>query len=84
MKFRPQRGSLADAMAEVVEIAPNTESLANAMNKIYDMSATPAHAFKPEQIVVEPYGFDERIHWDTHIVTAQGRVYGFTDGPLKN
>ena len=32
--------------------------------------------------VVEPYGFDDRIGWDTHIVLVKGQAWGFTDGPL--
>jgi hypothetical protein len=36
-----------------------------------------------EQTVhVEPYGFDRRIGWDTHLVTIDGYgVWGMTDGP---
>jgi len=39
---------------------------------------------------IAPYGFDDRIGWDTHIVTAlhageEGTfVVGFTDGPLED
>lgn len=34
------------------------------------------------ELRVERYGYDERIGWDTHIVTFGGKVVGYTDGPL--
>lgn len=34
-------------------------------------------------ITIEPYGFDARIGWDTHLVSVPGYgVLGFTNGPL--
>ncbi|AHC30525.1 hypothetical protein CC53_gp108 [Rhizobium phage vB_RleS_L338C] len=34
--------------------------------------------------LVKPYGWDERIGWETHIVLVSGYgVFGFTDGPLE-
>lgn len=35
-------------------------------------------------VTIEPHGaFDDRIGWDTHIVTIKDHgVVGFTDGPL--
>lgn len=38
--------------------------------------------YEDGQIVVKPYGFDDRIDWDAHIVTVNGVVVGFTNGPL--
>ncbi len=36
-----------------------------------------------DDFVVEPYGFDERINWQTHIVTLTGYgVLGYTDSPV--
>lgn len=68
--FRPQRGSLDAAMAEVRKVATRAEL------------ATLLHA--PEDwISVEPYGgVDKRIGWDTYIVTVRGQGVGFTNGPL--
>ena len=41
--------------------------------------------FKKKQIHVKPYGYDDRINWDTHIVTIdEYGVFGFTDGPIKS
>lgn len=36
-----------------------------------------------DDIVVEPYGYDSRINWNTHIISVKGRgVYGFSNGPI--
>ena len=39
--------------------------------------------FEPGLLQVEPYGFDDRIGWDTHIVTIDGNAVGFTNGPVS-
>jgi hypothetical protein len=31
---------------------------------------------------VEPYYYDDRIGWDTHLVVTDGKARGFTDGPI--
>jgi hypothetical protein len=81
MKFRPQRGSLADAMAEVVILPPTKDALAEHYNKTVSFGPS----LKPEQIEVLPYGFDSRINWRTFSVTAPGfGVIGFTDGPVDD
>lgn len=73
MKFRPQRGSLDAAMEEVVELD--------------GMDALKAHlhsiGWHDGAVRVEPYTYDERIGWDTHIVTIDGNAVGFTDGPVE-
>ncbi len=74
--FRPQRGSLASAMAEVREFDGTWAGL----------QALIAHPLAS----VETYGkgIDERIGWDTHVVLSHWPEYpspiveGFTDGPV--
>jgi hypothetical protein len=34
------------------------------------------------EIEVKPYTYDERIGWDTYIVTVDGAAVGFTDGAI--
>lgn len=84
MKYRPHRGMLADAMAEVAELAPDRDVLVAHMraevSNWYPQDEMPTR----ENVEVKPYGFDQRIGWDTHIVTVKGNAWGFTDGPLKN
>ena len=81
--FRPHRGSLEEAMAEVVDL-PDHAALVAHLNKLYESS------YKPEDVRVEPYnwggqpgpGYDSRIGWHTYIVTTDGSPAGFTNGPL--
>lgn len=38
---------------------------------------------KSEQVQVEPYTYDDRIGWDTHLITIDGYgVWGMANGPL--
>ena len=79
MKLRQHRGGLAASMMTVVEIQPTIEAIADEINKAFGAFIT----VQADQIHVRPYGYDERIGWDVHIVTIDGHgVYGFTDGPL--
>ncbi len=76
--YRPHRGTLDTAMAEVVEISGREELVAHLrkvwMNEVNESGLN---------VTVENYGgIDERIGWDTHIVLVDGKPYGFTDGPL--
>lgn len=77
MKFRPHRELLDDAMKEVVEFN-NKEELSSILNDKYNSVDT-------SNFKVESYGgYDERIGWDTHIVTLEGYgVLGFTDSPVE-
>lgn len=68
---RRHRGFLSEAMKTVKEIEPTIAAVREFFNE-------PDGAIK-----VEPYGFDSRIGWNTHIVTVNGNAVGFTDGPVK-
>jgi hypothetical protein len=70
IKFRGHRGTLDEAMKTVVELEPT-------------LAALTAHlGAKPKQVKVEKYMYDDRIGWDTHIVTVDGEAVGFTNGPV--
>ena len=61
--YRPQRGSLADAMAELKEfsnIKEMLEYLAQDHKKAFDVS----------DIYISYYCYDDRIDWETFIVTV--------------
>lgn len=90
MKFRPVRGGLEEAMREVQEWN-NVEELRSIVydhisplyliqNSLTDINGE----IKPDEIKVEKYGqgIDERIGWDTHLVTIGGNPVGYTDGPI--
>ena len=69
MKYRPQRGSLDESLSEAIILPDNLRALSAALR-------VPA-----EKLNVKWYCYDERIRWDTHIVTVDGQAIGFTDGP---
>lgn len=79
-RFRPQRGGLRQSLDESKywEVLTRDILLAHLQQL----------AMPPSRIVsIEPYGFDPRIGWDTHLVLCayqDGSVQpaGFTDGPL--
>lgn len=82
--FRPHRGSLADAMAEVVEVADRRALFTHLLSRPYGpeiLSGSTA-----ETLVIQPFGSggDDRIGWSQTYVVKTGAtgVLGFTDGPL--
>jgi hypothetical protein len=86
-KYRPHRGSLDKAMAEVVEVADFPALVAH-MRKTAPDWYPPEELPTVENTTVEPYGdsrtrWDSRIGWNTHVVKVNGSVWGFTDGPLE-
>lgn len=85
MKFRPQRGSLHDAMKEAVEV-PDRPALIAHLQAIHAETARyeGGPVIRDDTVRVEKYGreIDARIGWDTHIVMIDGwGPAGFTDGP---
>jgi hypothetical protein len=73
-KFRPHRGSLEEAMQEVVELETAQDLIDHLESQYEHLDAS------APTINVEPYGYDNRIDWDTHIVSIAGfGVVGFTD-----
>lgn len=80
-KYRPHRRLLYEAMAEVVEVSTLAELVAH-MRKSVESWYPPEELPTIENTEVKPYVYDERIDWNTHIVTVKGSAWGFTDGPL--
>lgn len=88
-KFRWHRGGLAESMETVMEVE-SFEELRQVIDKSNrEVWCNPVPVKLTTEINVEPYGFDERIGWDTHIVSQRiveaGERFcacGFTDGPL--
>lgn len=78
-KVREHRGSLADAMETVFEVQ-DFAGLVDHMRKTLEPYGK---LVKPEDVKVEYYTRDDRIGWDTYIVSIDGYgVWGFTNGPL--
>lgn len=79
MKFREHRGDLAESMETVVEL-PDHAALLEHIRKLAEPWPT-FPSVTAETVHIEPCGRDERIGWNTHIVTLDGYgVLGFTDG----
>ncbi len=76
-KFRFHRGALAESMATVTTVA-DKEALCNIIRAAWGYPA-----FGDGQIEVSPYGYDNRIQWNTYVVTLDGKAIGFTDGPVE-
>lgn len=72
-KFRFHRGSLKESMTTVVEIGGLLDLIAELQNA----------GWPPGNVAVKRYVFDDRINWDTHIVTLDDVAVGFTDGPIS-
>lgn len=70
-------------MAEVVELDGTLDALVKHLNAScpdwYPADKRPT----PANVKLIPVGMDDRIGWDTYLVTAAGEVWGQTDGPVK-
>lgn len=65
-------------MKTVREFTSAQTFFAHILNQAYSYGIRVIH-----DVQIEKYGegIDERIGWDTHIVTVNGQAMGFTDGP---
>jgi hypothetical protein len=77
MKFRFHRGGLDESMATAVDVDGWDGLVAHIA------SQTNFSHFTPATMKVVPYGFDDRIGWDTHLVSDSYGVIGMTDGPCS-
>jgi hypothetical protein len=78
-KFREHRGSLEDSMKTVRPCYSFEELYAYCRVLLWPWYIE----FTKEQLHIKPYGYDERIDWDTHIVTLDGYgVVGWTNGDI--
>lgn len=82
MRVREHRGLLCDSLNTAREIAPTQAAVTAWIAEL--LKSFPDLLVREDLVHVEPYGWDERIGWDTHIVLLDGYgVFGFTDGPLQ-
>lgn len=83
IKFRYHRGVLDESMATTILVESKHELKSLLLD---EMGFLKKNAYGIE---VEPYAHDERIGWDTHIVSiilpgGIPKVVGFTDGPIND
>lgn len=76
VKYRPQRGSLAESMAETIVI-DGFKDLLRHLQDAYPGKLT------AQNVAIKYLGYDDRISWDTYIVTVDSNGVGFTDGPVQ-
>lgn len=79
MKIRIHAGGLAESMTTLTELPPTKEAIAQYLREVWGGLS---YGVYPENIRVEPYGFDKRIEWDTYVVFLEGHAVAFTDGPI--
>jgi hypothetical protein len=82
VKFREHRATLEQSMQTVVEL-PDLSALVEHIKKLLEGWPS-APVITTGTITVEPYVYDDRIEWNTHIVVLKKYgVVGFTDGPVN-
>ena len=77
MKIREHGALLKDSMDTVLEI----DNSLNAVVEVINKSLSPYNIIvTPDMVNIEKYYFDDRIDWDTHLVTIKGYgVFGMTN-----
>lgn len=79
MKVREHRGLLTESMATLREVKNRQELLDIVRKQLAPFGVE----VEPKQLHVEPYMYDDRIGWETHIITIDGYgVWGMADGPI--
>jgi hypothetical protein len=69
MKYRPHRELLADSMAEIIEVGDRAGLIAYLARDL----APWGYRVSDEDVRIEPYCYDKRIDWDTHIVLLRNK-----------
>jgi len=78
-KFRYHRGGLRESMETIIEVSGKQDLVDKFLKDEWISLYNPTL----DTVQVKPYSYDDRIKWDTHIVTlTEWGVVGFTDGPL--
>ena len=75
MKFRLHRGSLAESLDTVREV----KSLQDVQDYVRENDPFPCTNLRCRY-----YMYDDRIDWDTWIITSDQGVIGFSNGELKD
>lgn len=77
MKFREHRGSLAASMRTIVELNTKEEFTAHIRKVVKPFVGDGKFTLR-----FKPYGYDERIGWDTVLIVLEGHCpIGMADGP---
>lgn len=75
---REHRGGLSESMATAQAVRDKAELVEIIRRGHYGA------AVQPDQVHIEPYGYDDRINWDTYLITVDGYgVWGMANGPIE-
>lgn len=81
MKIKMHRGTLAESMTT----ATNIESNAEAVSAYLVGQGIRQADVAPDRLKSVPYGADDRIGWDVHLVMVEGiGAIAATDGPFES
>jgi hypothetical protein len=75
--FRPHRELLEESMAEVVEIQTMDD-----LEKVAVPASLCSYFGPNPKIELKHLRYDERVDWDTYLVTVNGQAVGHTNGPI--
>lgn len=82
MLYRSHRGGLVESMQTIQEIEPTKPALLRVLQE----TGEPLK-FQTSDIRVTYYGYDDRIKWDTYLVSVchnrEWCAVGYTNGPMK-
>jgi hypothetical protein len=77
VRFREHKGNLGDSLATTVVLKDWDELVDYIAGLLEPWNFT----VRPERVYAIAYGRDDRIGWDTYLITLDGYgVMGFTDG----
>lgn len=79
IKYRQHSGGLKESMQEIVEI----KTKGDLVRILLENYAPYITNITLDNVHIKPYGYDERIDWDTHVVTIDGvGAVGFTSAMI--
>lgn len=76
VKFRFHKGGLAESMQTAIDVKSKGD-IAKAFNDKFNA------CILASDLECSYYAYDERIKWDTYLVTHRGSAIGFANGDLK-
>lgn len=80
MRVRQHRGSLVESLKTVKQIPSTKEALADHINSVMNYPVN----IGPGSIFLIPQGFDDRIAWNTYLISIEGLgVFGYCDEEVK-
>lgn len=80
MKLRFPRDELAASMATVRNVEPTLAAIAAELTAEW---AWHGDSVSAADLVLQPYGRNDAIGWDEHLLLRNGEPIAYTDGPVR-